>query len=162
MKKPMKLTKITRLCLIVVLLNFTFLLKAQENINASGAEITSNEGSVSYSIGQTFYNTNTGTNGSISEGVQQPYQISVTIGTERKNINLSAYPNPTTDYLTLEVNNFENTSFQLFNTSGKILQNKIITKNHIKIDMRNFITGLYFVRIIQNKQEIKIFKIIKK
>ena len=156
--------KLTRLCLIVILITFTFSIKAQENINASGANITSDEGSISYSIGQTVYNTNTGTNGSISEGVQQPYEISVVSGIKEKDITLSisAYPNPTTDYLTLELIEFENTNFQLININGKILQNEPIRNSYTRINMSNLINGLYFVKVIQNEIEIKVFKIIKK
>jgi len=156
--------KLTRLCLIVILITFTFSIKAQDNINSSGADITSDEGSISYSIGQTVYNTNTGTNGSISEGVQQPYEISVVSGIEEKDITLSvsAYPNPTTDYLTLELIEFENTNFQLININGKILQNEPIRNSYTRINMSNLINGLYFVKVIQNEIEIKVFKIIKK
>lgn len=156
--------KLTRLCLIVILITFTFSLKAQENINASGANITSDEGSISYSIGQTVYNTNTGTNGSISEGVQQPYEISVVSGIKEKDITLSisAYPNPTTDYLTLELIEFQNTNFQLININGKILQSEPIRNSYTRINMSNLINGLYFVKVIQNESEIKVFKIIKK
>lgn len=156
--------KLTRLCLIVILITFTFSIKAQDNINSSGADITSDEGSISYSIGQTVYNTNTGLNGSISEGVQQPYEISVVSGIKEKDITLSisAYPNPTTDYLTLELIEFENTNFQLININGKILQNEPIRNSYTRINMSNLINGLYFVKVIQNEIEIKVFKIIKK
>ena len=144
--------KLTRLCLIVILITFTFSIKAQDNINSSGADITSDEGSISYSIGQTVYNTNTGTNGSISEGVQQPYEISVVSGIKEKDITLSisAYPNPTTDYLTLELIEFENTNFQLININGKILQNEPIRNSYTRINMSNLINGLYFVKVITN------------
>ncbi|MDB9721158.1 hypothetical protein OAA67_04695 [Winogradskyella sp.] len=47
-------------------------MQAQEIILASGGNATGSGGSVSYSIGQVFYNTNTSTEGSIEEGVQIP------------------------------------------------------------------------------------------
>lgn len=51
--------------------------QAQESLNTTGNNDSNNNGSVSYSVGQITYQTNTGTNGSIIEGVQQPYKISV-------------------------------------------------------------------------------------
>ena len=46
---------------------------SQESINASGSEATGSGGTVSYSVGQVFYSSQTGTNGNtLSEGVQQP------------------------------------------------------------------------------------------
>ena len=85
-------------------------LQAQESVNATGSNASGSGGSASYSVGQVVYTTNTGTNGSMAQGVQQPYEILVATGLEEaKSINLtvSAYPNPTTDYLTLEVKDFE-------------------------------------------------------
>ncbi|NLF43456.1 MAG: T9SS C-terminal target domain-containing protein, partial [Bacteroidales bacterium] len=50
-------------------------LSAQNSINTSGGNASSTDGNMSYSVGQVFYNTSQGTNGSIIEGVQQPYEI---------------------------------------------------------------------------------------
>ncbi|MFA5432205.1 MAG: hypothetical protein WC319_04945 [Candidatus Paceibacterota bacterium] len=81
-------------------------LQAQTSVNATGGNALGGGGSASYSVGQVVYATNTGTNGSVAQGVQQPYDISVVTEIEEaKGINLSilAYPNPTTDYLTLSI-----------------------------------------------------------
>lgn len=141
-------------------------LQAQTSVNAIGGDATGSGGSVSYSVGQVVYTTNNGTNGSVVEGVQQPYEILVvTAIKEAKDINLSvsAYPNPTTDYLTLEVKEFEhaNLSFQLYNITGKLLQSKKITGNQTSIVMSNLAPAMYFVKVIQDNKEVKTFKVIK-
>ena len=141
-------------------------LQAQESVNATGGDASGSGGSASYSVGQVFYTTNTGTNGSVAEGVQQPYEISVVTGIEEaKGINLSvtAYPNPTTDYLTLEVKDFELSAlhFQLYDMNGKLLQNEKITGIQTSIVMGNFVPATYFVKVIQGTKEVKTFKIIK-
>ena len=112
------------------------------------------------------YTTNTGTNGSVAQGVQQPFEISVVTGIEEaKGINLSvlAYPNPTTDYLTLEVKDFELSTlhFQLYNMSGKLLESKKITGNQTSIVMSNLVPATYFVKVTESNKEVKTFKIIK-
>ncbi len=134
-------------------------LQAQESINASGGEATGSGGSVSYSVGQVVYQTHTGTNGSVAEGVQQPYEISVVTAIEEaKDINLSvtAYPNPTTDYLTLEVQEFElsNLHFQLYDMQGKLLQNEKITGNQTSIVMSNLAPATYFVKVVQGNKDV--------
>ncbi len=139
---------------------------AQESINATGGNATGSGGSASWSIGQATYHTYTGTNGSVAEGVQQPYEISVVTGLEEaENINLSvsAYPNPVTDYLILEVKDFELSTlcFQLYDLNGKILQDKKITGNQTNIAMGNLVPATYFVKVIRENKEVKIFKIIK-
>ena len=83
-------------------------LQAQTSGNATGGNASGSGGSVSYSVGQVVYTTNIGTNGSVAQGVQQPYEISVVTAIEQtKTINLlvTAYPNPATDYLTLNISN---------------------------------------------------------
>ena len=141
-------------------------LHAQTAVPATGGNASGSGGTVAYSVGQVVYTTNTGTNGSVAQGVQQPFEISVVTGIEEaKGINLSvlAYPNPTTDYLTLEVKDFELSTlhFQLYNMSGKLLESKKITGNQTSIVMSNLVPATYFVKVTESNKEVKTFKIIK-
>ena len=167
--------KIKSVVLPVLLLFFTFSLatvQAQESVNAAGGDASGSGGSASYSVGQMVYTTNAGTNGSVAQGVQQAYEISVVSGIEAaKGINLmvSAYPNPTTDYLTLEVKAFELSSlnFQLYDMQGKLLQSDKITDSQTTIPMSSLVPATYFVKVVKtqglaSQQEVKTFKIIKK
>lgn len=142
------------------------LTQAQEVIIATGGNSSSTGGSVSYSVGQATYATSAGSNGSVSEGIQQPYEISIVTELETaKNITLSiaAYPNPTIDYLTLEVKDMDylTLTYQLYDMQGKLLQNKKITSHQTNITMSNLVPATYFIKVIQNNQEIKTIKIIK-
>ena len=142
-------------------------LQAQESVNATGGDALGSGGSASYSVGQVVYTTNTGTNGSVAQGVQQAFEISVVTGLEEAkgiNLSVSAYPNPTTDYLTLEVKDVEllNLHFQMYDMNGKLLQNEKITGNQTSIAMGNLVPANYFVKVIQGNKEVKTFKIIKK
>lgn len=155
---------------VATLITFTFSLStvtAQESFNSAGGSTAGSGGSVSYTVGQVAYQTHTGPNGSVAEGVQQQYEISaVTAIEETKGINLtvSAYPNPTTDYLTLEVKDFELSAlhFQLYDMHGKLLLNEKITGNKTSIVMSDLVPATYFVKVIQNNREVKTFKIVKR
>lgn len=141
-------------------------LQAQESVNVTGGNATGEGGSVSYSIGQIVYTTNTGTSGSVAQGVQQPFEISVETGfVEYKGINLSvsAYPNPTTNYLTLSIGEFgiSNLSYQLYDLNGKLLRNEKLSGIKTQINMSNYVPSTYLVKIISGIQSIKTFKIIK-
>ena len=141
-------------------------LHAQTTVPATGGNASGGGGSVSYSVGQVVYQTYTGTNGSVAEGVQQPYEISVVLAIEDAigiNLSVSAYPNPTTDYLTLEVNDFElsNLHFQLYDLQGKLLQSEKIMGKQTSIVMNNLAPATYFVKVVQRDKEVKTFKIIK-
>lgn len=141
-------------------------LHAQENTNTTGGNASGAGGSVSYSLGQVMYQTHTGANGSVAQGLQQPYEISVVTAIEEaKGINLSvlAYPNPTTDYLTLEIEDFEfsNVYFRLYDISGKLVQSEKILDNQTSIVMSNLVPATYFIKVVQGNKEVKTFKIIK-
>ena len=141
-------------------------LQAQESVIAIGGNASGSGGSVSYSVGQVVYTTSTGANGSVAQGVQQPYEISVVTAIEEAkgiNLSVSVYPNPTTDYLTLEVKDFELSTlhFQLYDMNGKLLQSEKISGSQTSITMGNLVSATYFVKVIQSNKEIKTFKIIK-
>ncbi len=137
-------------------------LQAQTTVPASGGRAKGTGGSVSYSIGQVVYTTNSGANGSVAQGVQQPFEISVIKGI-KESITVSAYPNPTTDFITLEVKEFElsNFHFQMNDINGKILQSGKIVGSKTKIFMRNHVPATYFERVSESNQQLKTFKIIK-
>ena len=142
-------------------------LQAQTSVNATGGDALGSGGSASYSVGQVAYQTHTRTSGSVSEGVQQPFEISVVTGIEEAKdifLNVSAYPNPTTDYLELKVENLQlsELSYKLYDISGKVYQNKEIGNSITKIEMQNLPQGIYFIKVIDTKnKEVKTFKIIK-
>ena len=145
-------------------------LQAQESVNTTGGNASGIGGSVNYSIGQVVYQTHTGTNGSVAEGVQQPYEISVVTGIELTEISLmiTAYPNPTADYLKLSIDgnlksgyDLSIMSYQVFDMNGKLLQNQKIKDSQTSIDMSNLVPATYFVKVTQSNKAIKTFKIIK-
>lgn len=161
----MKHKRLQLSALLLLVLGLTGL-QAQESVNASGGEAFGTGGSASYSVGQVFYRSNTGTNGSVTQGMQQPFEISIVTGLEEAqviNLSVSAYPNPTTDYLILKVENYSNLSlsYLLFNMDGKLLENKKISGFETSIVMGNYIPSTYFLKVKANNKEVKIFKIIK-
>jgi hypothetical protein len=154
---------------IAVLFSIALFLSTASGQNAipvSGGNATGSGGSASYSVGQVVYTTNVGTTGSVAQGVQQPYEISIVIGLEEaKEINLlvSAYPNPTKEFLNLKVENYnvENLSYQLFDIQGKLLESKKIESKETSIVTSNLVPATYFLRVIESNREIKTFKIVK-
>lgn len=139
---------------------------AQTTINTAGGDGSGNGGTVSFSIGQPIYQTRSGSNGSAAEGVQQPYEISVlsvTEGVEGINLIVQAYPNPTADYLTINILDYEisNLSYQLYDIQGRLLQNEQIVSSQTNIVMSNLVSATYIIKVMQKNKELKSFKIIK-
>ena len=141
--------------------------KAQQSINTSGGNAAGTGGTVSYSVGQMNHTTNTGTSGSASAGVQQPFEISTVTGlvdSKALNIQLSAFPNPTFDNLILKVESTatKSLSYQLFDLNGKLLTAQKLDGGETKVAMNQYAAATYFLKIIENSNSIKTFKIIKK
>ena len=147
-------------------------LQAQETVAASGGNASGSGGTVSYSIGQTMYTTSTGTTGSVAQGVQQPYEISVVTGLEEaKDISLQylVYPNPATDILILKIEGITQSQgisslhyiTSLYDMNGRIIENKKIEDIETAFSMNDVLAGTYFLKVIQSGKEIKTFKIIK-
>lgn len=143
-------------------------ISAQENVMSSGRSFTGNGGSISYSIGQSFYTTQSGSNGFIIQGVQQPYEISVVSGIEKNGLNLicKAYPNPTTNFLYLsidadEASKMQSLSYILYDISGKIIMSDKINDFETMLPVSNLKPAIYLLKVIQENREVKTFKIIK-
>ena len=142
-----------------------FFMQAQETSLTAGGESSGSGGTISYSVGQTVYETSTGSNGKVITGVQQSYEITNVLGFEEVigiNLSVAAYPNPTANYLTLKVDEISNLTFQLYDTYGRFLQNKKISSSETKIDMTGLAPAIYFLKVNKNNKEIKIIKIVKK
>lgn len=245
------------IALLTMLLLWAGLVQAQVNMTASGGNATGSLGTVSYSVGQVVYTTNIGAPGSVTQGVQQPYEIQMplpvellsftgsckgnavelkwttatetnndyfTIGKSIDGLNFKdigkaagagnssqplhysfsdkspyngtayyrlkqtdfdgkykysrvivttcgdafsdvmVYPNPSTDKLTLNVGNIKLSllSFQLYDVSGKLIENKKISSAIETIDMENLPCATYFLKVTKNNTEVKTFKINKK
>ncbi len=139
-------------------------IKAQQSITASGGDASGSGGKVSYSVGQVSYTNITNPNGTINEGVQQPYDITIGIP-ENNNISLSytVYPNPTVSTVNLKIENqvIDNLSFQLYDISGKLLINQKINSTETTLEMSSFDAAYYFLKVIDSNKEVQTFKIIK-
>ncbi len=157
--------RIRFVAILTLCIGFTGL-HAQETNPAAGGNASGGGGSASYSVGQVVYITNTGTTGSISQGVQQPYEISVVTGIDdARDINLmiSVYPNPTTDFLILKTDSFTDgsLSYQLSDINSKLLDAQKITGTETSIVMSNLVPSTYFLKITRNSKPMRTFKIIK-
>ncbi|HVA99210.1 MAG TPA: T9SS type A sorting domain-containing protein, partial [Bacteroidia bacterium] len=135
-----------------------------ESVNATGGNASGSGGTVAYSVGQVVYTTNSDSTGSVSQGVQQAYEIyTVGIKETKLTISLSVFPNPTANNLTLQVQDYNNKklSYQLFDMQGKLLSSETIAGAKTQINMSGLPTATYFVHVIEDNKKVQTFKIIK-
>jgi hypothetical protein len=141
-------------------------IQAQQTLAIAGGNATGSGGSASYTLGQVVYTTKSGNSTTVTEGVQQPYEISVlaTESVERIEIQLSAYPNPTNDLLQLKIENYKTADviYQLYSLNGVLLDSQKGMGNETTIQMRNYPTAVYLLKVTENNKSLKTFQIIKK
>lgn len=151
--------------LLIVLFAF-FKSFAQQNTISSGNQAVGTGGTVSYSIGQVFTEQIGNVTHNILPGVQQPYEISLITSNpvyENFILECSVFPNPTADLINVKVDakNLDDWSYLLFELSGKVLVQGVITSNIVAIPIVNQPVGTYFLKISFKTNLVKIFKIIK-
>jgi hypothetical protein len=152
---------------VLCLLAFEMTIVAQDAIPVSGGKAAGSGGEMSFTVGQVVYTTVSAINGTITQGVQQPYEILIVSGNDEVseiNLECSVYPNPTADFLILKIMNYDanDFSYKLFDIKGNLLKTKEITTIETLISVRYLTSGIYLLRISNNSQVVRTFKVIKK
>jgi hypothetical protein len=159
--------EIRNFLVIILLAGLSEVLYGQQVIPAGGGNATGTGGTVSYTVGQIACSTISGSGGIIVQGVQQPLEISVVTAIEKYGeISLESivYPNPTRGNVKLEFGTYDNEDmrFRLTDINGILLQDKKIESRETEISMENLSASVYFLKVIRNNKEVKVFKIVKR
>lgn len=150
--------------LLLLFSSFIIGIHSQQSLNVGGGNISAASGSVSYSVGQVFYESNTTSAGTVSEGVQQAYEIySLDIVQQDFKIEINVFPNPTKDYLIVDLKDvaYSNLSFELIDSQGKKIQSNVIKSSGFQIEMNSYPKATYLLNVLQGNILVKSFKIVK-
>ena len=101
-----------------------------------------------------------------AQGVQQPYEISIVVGIHDVigiQLQCKVYPNPSTSYLQLEIENYDLTdlNYRLFDVAGKLLRSDEVVANTTTIDIEQYVPATYLLQVVNGEKAIQTFKIIK-
>lgn len=148
------------------LFGFGTTIQAQNSVASAGGNATGPGGTESYTIGQIVYTSIAVPDGIITQGIQQPFEISVlTVIKESEDIILEIliYPNPSSGLVNLKVGNYntDNLKYQLFDLNGLLFQERRVEGKETRIQLGHILPGTYILKIVDKKKEIKTFKIIK-
>lgn len=143
----------------------TLSVQAQEIIATSGADASSQDGIVNYSIGQLLYTDTGDLNHSVWAGVQQPFEVSEVLSVKEENVDqtLQVYPNPVTDAVFVDRGEHkEELSYILYDSVGRVLDRGVLTGKTTKLDLQDLPAGVYFLLFKNNSHNVKVSKLIKK
>jgi hypothetical protein len=139
---------------------------SQESINTAGNDIISNNGSVSFSIGQSFYQEYTDNNYLLNQGVQQPFETLILAVEEVLTTNwIKVFPNPASENITIFFTPLDNShySYTIYDLQGRYLFSNPINEQLTNINLNNISLKMFLVSIKnQDNQVVKTFKILKR
>lgn len=149
------------LIIISALFMFNFM-SAQDVFNASSGNFTSTNYQISYSVGELIIDTYV--NGIyVVHGINAMASGFSAVFVNDINCSVSAFPNPTMDFVNLKIDNYNNVSYTLMDLTGKILLTDRLNSELNVINLLNFKPGVYMLNVESDDRTIKqIFKIIKK
>jgi hypothetical protein len=139
---------------------------AQESINAGSGDIATANLSMSYSIGQVFTVPVAYAAGSVTPGIQQPYNITDLVSglpNVVAELKILAYPNPAIDYLELSFPGYnkETYTLRLIDQIGRLISLEKIKAETTRMDVHALVPGIYFLQVTEKEKTVKTFKIVK-
>jgi hypothetical protein len=157
-----------KLMIISPLLLLTFQVHGQTIsqylLGTAGESFKNTNYQLDWSIGELQTETYNASQNILSQGFQQgTYVISTIVENPGLALDITAYPNPTSDYVNIkfqesEVNGYQ---FVLTDFAGKLLKAGKISNQIIAIDFSTYTSGTYILSIEHNGSVIKSFKILK-
>lgn len=106
-----------------------------------------------------------GTNGTNFKDFWKFDQLASVLERNLDNIQVTTFPNPTTDFVIFEFDGLENTSLEkievsIISMTGQILQTENLTADHLKIETSTFGKGTYIYNLTYKDLVLKTGKII--
>lgn len=156
----------------------------QSSFVSVGGTTSEERESISFSIGQVFYQSSDDLNHKfiITEGVQQPYELIIAALSEQDTehdvfstfddqdetetiedkITFEIFPNPVAHSLTINMDgDSENIVYNIYNMQGQLMSSNKMNQVTSSVDFSTVEEGIYILAIVKNNSLLKSFKIIK-
>ena len=148
---------------ILLFMGFSMFTYGQEVISTQGEEYTGSDLSLTFTIGEVVIDTYDGTNFTLTQGFHQPLLDFTTGITFTELSGISVYPNPTADFISLNLQQLEDDLvYELYDTKGRLFAKQDIENVNTIVDFKEFASGAYIL-LIRDKQANKFntYQIIK-
>lgn len=148
--------------LIGAFVSLTCCVYSQQNTVSAGQTISGSGGSVSLSIGQIDYQNNSGSNGNINQGVQQPFEFYPLSIPENSPYTIELFPNPTSEELSITISDPNAFStYRIFDMNGKVILDGSINSTQIMVNLLHVSAGEYHLILESNQGQSYTYKISK-
>ena len=154
------------LATLFLIIAVTTTANAQEAVLSSGGDLSFASGSLSYSIGQVNYTFSEDGNFSISEGVQQAFDVQMLNLEEEPYgviMNITTFPNPFNEVLTLIIESewYEGLTYSIYSLDGKLVAQEALLASRTDIRTADLAPATYFLHVSNDEGPVQTFKIQK-
>ena len=132
-----------------------------ELVSASGASFQNSSGYISYSIGEVLTSTLTSSSTILTQGFHQTRLRTGVPVINQSEIGISVFPNPVKNQLILQMDEYQGFDYLLYNATGSILERGQIVSERTEIDFSALAPAVYLLKVTDNKEEVKLFQIVK-
>jgi hypothetical protein len=133
-----------------------------EVVATSGASFQNSSGYISFTIGECITSTLVSSQAILTQGFQQGFpKASGVPVVNRPGIEISVFPNPVTDLLILQVADHQGLHYMLFNVIGGLVNQGPVLDERTEIDFTALAPAIYILRVTDNKEEFRLFQIVK-
>lgn len=148
--------------LVFFSLLFTSTICAQEVVSVQGDSYSNGSANIDFTIGEVMINTETDGTYDITQGFHQTNWNFVGLDDLAPDIEVTLYPNPSSDVLFISTAQFDGLNYTLTDANGKIITSDNLSFETTKIDVQHLSSGNYSVILYDRyKNKLKVFKLIK-
>jgi hypothetical protein len=134
---------------------------SQEVISSTGDTYSNANGIISFTIGEVIINTGTDGTNILTQGFHQTNWTFVGLEDFSPNYEVSVFPNPSTNVLTIKTSEFEGVSYNLYDALGQIVIQNKLSGAETMVEVKDLPTGSYSLTLVSNNENLKTFKLIK-
>lgn len=136
---------------------------SQQAVVPVGGEAAGSGGTVSYTVGQVAFNTLGSTTGTLTQGVQQPYEVlAMEVVVDAGQPMATAFPNPVSGMVHIRLNDpVDIGSYALFDALGEVVREDRLESRESPIAMDGLANATYTLLLYAGSKPIGTFRIIK-
>lgn len=132
-----------------------------EVLSSSGDYFTSTNIKLNWTLGEMVTETFIAGSNILTQGFQQPNYLYTAVDETAENKEISIYPNPFSDVVTINTGNYTGVNVNVYDLQGKNLIENNINKSNLQLDFSAFAPGIYFIKIYNSEKILKTFKVQK-
>lgn len=137
--------KINSYCFVLTMILLPIIGNAQSGTTSTGHTVSNTNYQIGFTVGESVISSYTDTGISVSNGIIQPIKGVVISTDDLVENNISVFPNPVSSIISIESEDQDLKTFEIFSLDSKLVHSGLINKE--TIDVSAIQTGMYILRL---------------